>query len=376
VMIIVFTDEVGNDQNEADKTAAYCRTFGIPVYVVGVPAPFGMKDVRFKFVEFDAKYDQDVQWAVVEQGPETRYPEVVHIRSERLAEEAIDSGFGPFSLSRLCADTGGIYFAVHANRAVQGGLGNDQTAAMSSKLRQFFNPDVMRDYQPDYVSAAMADKLLAANRAKQALVDAARAIEISPMASPAMAFPRKDDGALTQLLSDAQKAAARIQPRIDALAEQLKAGLPDRDAIKEKRWQAGYDLSLGRVLALKVRTDAYNTMLAQAKSGMKFKDPKNDTWVLEESTDVSDVGSQTEKVSEQAVMLLERVVRDHPGTPWAFLAAEELRRPLGYVWVERYTGVNVPKANEGGDGGMPGAPADDTKRMLAVPKPKRPLKNL
>jgi hypothetical protein len=110
---------------------------------------------------------------------------------------------------------------------------------------------------------------------------------------------------------------------------------------------------------------------------MKFKDPKNDTWVLEESADVSKVGSQTEKVSEQAVMLLERVVRDHPGTPWAFLAAEELQRPLGYTWVERYTGVNVPKASEGGDGGgMPGAPADDKKRMLDAPKPKRPLKNL
>jgi len=376
VMIIVFTDEAGNDQNQADKTATVCRTFGIPVYVVGVPAPFGMKDVRFKFVEFDTKYDQDVQWAVVEQGPETRYPEVVHIRSGRFADEAIDSGFGPFSLSKLCAETGGIYFAVHANRDVEGRVGNDQTAAMSSQLRRFFDPDVMRDYQPDYVSAAMAEKLLTANRAKKALVEAARAVEISPMESPEMVFPRKDDGALSQLLSDAQKAAARIQPRIDALAEQLKAGLPDRDAIKEKRWQAGYDLSLGRVLSLKARTDAYNTILAQAKSGMKFKDPKNDTWVLEESTDVSKVGSQTEKVSKQAVMLLERVVRDHPGTPWAFLAAEELRRPLGYTWGERYTGVNVPKASEGGNGGMPGTPADDKKRVLDAPKPKRPLKNL
>ena len=375
VMIVVFTDEAGNDQNEADTTAALCRTRGIPVYVVGVPAPFGTKEVRFKFVEFESKYDQDVQWAVVEQGPETRYPEVVNVRSGSL-DEAIDSGFGPFSLSKLCAETGGTYFAVHANRAVQGRVGNDQTAAMSSRLRQFFDSEVMRDYQPDYVSAATAEKLFAANRAKKALVEAARAVEISPMESPVMMFPRKDDGSLTQLLSDAQKAAARLQPRIDALAALLEAGLPDRDAIKEKRWKAGYDLSLGRVLALKVRTDAYNTVLAQAKSGMKFKDPKNDTWVLEESADVSQVGSQTEKVSGRAVMLLERVIRDHPGTPWAYLATEELRRPLGYTWIERYTGVNVPKANEGGGGGMPGVPADDQKRMLDAPKPKRPLKNL
>jgi hypothetical protein len=376
VMIIVFTDEVGNDQNETDKTAAFCRTLGIPVYVVGVPAPFGTKDVKFKFVEFDTKYDQDVQWAVVEQGPETLYPEVVHVRSGNLADEAIDSGFGPFSLSKLCAATGGIYFAVHANRGAQGKVNRQDTAAMSSQLRYFFDPEVMRNYQPDYLSAATIDKALAGNRAKKALVEAARSVEISPMESPTMTFPRKDDGALALLLSEAQKTAARIQPRIDVLAELLKSGLPDRDAIKEKRWQAGYDLSFGRVLALKVRTDAYNTMLAQAKSGMKFKDSKNDTWVLEESADVSKAGSQTEKISQQATMLLERVVRDHPGTPWALLAAEELRRPLGYTWVERHTGVNNPKMGNGGGGGVPGARPDDKKKMLDAPKPKRPVKNL
>jgi len=376
VMIVVFTDEVGNDQNETDKTAAFCRTLGIPVYVVGVPAPFGTKDVRFKFVEFDTKFDQDVQWAVVEQGPETLYPEVVHIRSGNLADEAIDSGFGPFSLSKLCAATGGIYFAVHANRGAQGKVNRQDTAAMSSQLRYFFDPDVMRNYQPDYLSAVTIDKMLAGNRAKKALVEAARSVEISPMESPTMTFPRKDDGALALLLSDAQKMAARIQPRIDVLAELLKSGLPDRDAITERRWQAGYDLSLGRVLALKVRTDTYNTMLAQAKSGMKFKDPKNDTWVLEESDDVSKAGSQTEKISQQATMLLERVVRDHPGTPWALLAAEELNHKLGYTWVERHTGVNNPKMGNGGGGGVPGARPDDKKKMLAAPKPKRPLKNL
>lgn len=376
VMIIVFTDEVGNDQNEADKTAAFCRTLGIPVYVVGVPAPFGTKQVKFKFVEFDTKYDQDVQWAVVEQGPETLYPEVVHIRSDNLADDAIDSGFGPFSLSKLCAATGGIYFAVHANRGAQGKVTREATAAMSSQLRYFFDSEVMRNYQPDYLSAATIDKMLAANRAKRVLVEAARSVEITPMDSPIMTFPRTDDAGLALLLGDAQKAAARIQPRIDSLAELLKSGLPDREAIKEKRWQAGYDLALGRVLALKVRTDAYNTMLAQAKSGMKFKDPNNDTWVLEESDDVSKAGSQTEKIAQQAVTLLERVRTDHPRTPWALLAEEELGRKLGYKWVERHTGVNKPKMGAGGGGGVPSAGVDDKKRMLTAPKPKRPLKNL
>jgi hypothetical protein len=374
-MIVAFTDEVGNDQQFADQTAQMCRTQGMPVYVVGVPSPFGMREVKMKFVEFDPKYQGGEQWAVVDQGPETLYPEFVRIHP-REAEEPIDSGFGPFSLSKLCADTGGIYFAVHANRHAQGRVSDDAVAPMASRLRRFFDPVAMKNYRPDYVAAVKIEQMLASNKAKKALVEAARSSQISPMESPQMTFPREDDGALALLLAEAQKMAARIAPKIDALYGILAAGAADREKIEEKRWQAGYDLAMGRLLAVKIRTDAYNIMLAQAKTGMKFKNPKNDTWVLKPSHDVSATGSQTDKLAKQCRTYLERVVKDHPGTPWAFLAAEELKTPLGYAWNETYTGVNKPKMGDGGGGGGNPIPADDQARRLAPPKPARPLKNL
>jgi hypothetical protein len=374
VMIIAFTDEVGNDQQYADQVAAFCRTQAMRVYVVGVPAPFGMREVRMKFKEFDPKYDDDVQWAVVEQGPESLYPEVVRVRSGREADEPIDSGFGPFSLSKLCAETGGIYFCVHANRNAAQRVTDREVADMASGLRYFFDPEVMRAYRPDYQAAAKIDQLLAGNEAMKALVEAAKSSEVAPMDAPVLEFPRRDDGALAQLLGDAQKKAAVLQPKIDALYGILAVGLPDRDKVKEKRWQAGYDLALGRVLALKVRTDAYNIMLAQAKAGMKFKDPKSDTWRLELDNDISAVGSQTEKLALQARMLLNRVVDEHPETPWAHYAAAELRQPLGYRWEEAHTGVNEKKNDGGGGGGN--RPSDDTRRTLAPPKPKRDVKKL
>ena len=374
VMIIVFTDEVGDDQQHADLVATYCARQQMRVFVVGVPAPFGKRHVRMKFVEFDPQYADDEQWAEVEQGPESRYPEVVTVRPKNRPDEPIDSGYGPFSLSKLCAETGGMYFAVHANRGADGRVTDAATAPMSSGLRYFFDPNVMRDYRPDYLSQAEVDRLLAANRAKRALVDAARAAEVAPMDAPTTTFPREDDGRLVNLLSEAQKKAAVLQPKIDALHGLLAAGLPDRDKIEEKRWQAGYDLALGRVLALKVRTDAYNILLAQAKSGMKFKDPKNDTWVLKPSVDVSKVGSQTERLAKQADELLQRVVADHAGTPWAQMAAEELKSPLGYSWEETYTGVNAPRAGNGGNGNP--NQGDDMRRNLAPPKPKRDLKKI
>ncbi len=376
-MVIVFTDEVGDDQLMADRVAARCRRLDTPVYVVGVPAPFGRRFIEMKYVEFDPSYASAEEWAVVEQGPETLFPESVRIGSTAVADEAIDSGFGPFSLSKLCYQTGGIYIAVHANRDATGRVNDRMTAAMSSRIRYFFDPEAMRDYQPDYVSATKLKQKLNANRAKQALVEAATATNLSPMESPETVFPRKSEGELANLLTLAQRTAAVLQPRIDAIHRVLLSGLKDRDAIEEKRWRAGYDLGMGRVLALKVRTDAYNLMLAQAKAGMQFQNPKSDTWVLRPSSEVR-VGSQTERLAEQARSILQRVVHEHPGTPWAFIAEKELQAPLGYRWDEIHTGINDPPPPRpaANNNNNPPMPRDDQRRMLGPPKPKRNLKRI
>ena len=65
--------------------------------------------------------------------------------------------------------------------------------------------------------------------------------------------------------------AAILQPRVDEICRGLSAGEADRDKLDEPRWQAGYDLAMGRALALKVRTDGYNAALAQAKRFKKLR---------------------------------------------------------------------------------------------------------
>ena len=374
-MIIVFTDEVGDDQSLADQVATICRRLGVSVCVVGVPAPFGQRFIEMKYVEFDPTYASVEDWAVVEQGPETLFPEAIQISENSLSNEAIDSGFGPFSLSKLCYQTGGVYIAVHANRNLRGRVPDRATAPMSSRIRYFFDQELLRDYQPDYVSATKLRQKVASNVAKQSLVTAAAATNLRPMVSPETVFPKKSEGELANLLSLAQRSAAVLQPRVDAIYSQLLRGLPDRERIEEERWKAGFDLAMGRILAMKVRTDAYNLMLARAKSGMQFQRPKSDTWVLRPS-DVVNVGSRTEKYADQAREYLRKVVEDHPGTPWAFLAKRELGQPLGYAWDEIHTGINdPPKPRPPGNNNTP-MPRDDKPRSLGPPMPKRNLKRI
>ena len=374
-MIVVFTDEVGDDQSLADQVATICRRLGVSVCVVGVPAPFGQRFIEMKYVEFDPTYASVEDWAVVEQGPETLFPEAIQISDNSLSNEAIDSGFGPFSLSKLCYQTGGVYIAVHANRNLRGRVPDRATAPMSSRIRYFFDQELLRDYQPDYVSATKLRQKVASNAAKQSLITAAAATNLRPMVSPETVFPKKSEGELASLLSLAQRSAAVLQPRVDAIYSQLVRGLPDRERIEEERWKAGFDLAMGRILAMKVRTDAYNLMLARAKSGMQFQRPKSDTWVLRPS-DVVNVGSRTEKYADQAREYLRKVVEDHPGTPWAFLAKRELGQPLGYAWDEIHTGINdPPKPRPPGNNNRP-MPRDDKPRSLGPPMPKRNLKRI
>jgi hypothetical protein len=109
-------------------------------------------------------------------------------------------------------------------------------------------------------------------------------------------------------------------------------------------------------------------MLAAAKRGLKPKDPKNNTWVLVPSDEIT-TGSQYTKLAERAKMYLERVVNDHPNTPWALLASKEVEQPLGWKWTEEFTDLNPPRAMApNNNNAPPPAPANDQKMMLKRPE--------
>jgi hypothetical protein len=147
-------------------------------------------------------------------------------------------------------------------------------------------------------------------------------------------FPKTDEASFKRSLDTAQRDSAKFEPRLTDLYNTLKRGEPDRPKLTRPRWQAGYDLAMGRTLAARVRTEGYNSMLAKVKSGGNFTKPGADTWVLVES-DTIGAGSTFEKMLSQSREYLSRVVKDHPGTPWAYLAERELENKVGWEWTEQ-----------------------------------------
>ena len=377
VLFVVVTDEKGDDEYLLEESIKACRRWGIPVYVIGVPAPFGRQHTLVKYVDPDPKFDQSPQWAQVDQGPETFLPELVQVgfTADFKQEPVLDSGFGPYALTRLCYETGGIYFTVHPNRNVHRKVRRGEIDAFAAGLEYFFDPVAMANYRPDYVSQQDYLKQIKSSPLRKALVMAARAKPVVGLTRPQTRFIQRDQAQLVGQLSTAQQDAAKLEPKLNAVASQLIPGFKFRDKEKSPRWRAGYDLALGRVLAQKVRTGTYNAMLARAKGGMQFAKPKNNTWVLTPSDEVT-VGSRWKSEAKTAKQLLETVVTDHPGTPWALLAKKELEVPIGWEWKEEHTPPKPPRKNRpNNNNNNPTPPQDDKARMLRK-APKRPVPKL
>ncbi len=373
VMIIVVSDEAGDDSARLDECIQKCNQNEFPVYVVGVPAPFGRAETRVKWVDPDPNYDQSPQWAVVSQGPETIMPERLHLEffTDNFQDyDEIDSGFGPFGLTRLCYETGGIYFAVHPNRKTDRAVRMGETADYSAYLRYFFDPDVMKRYKPDYVSFQTYSQRASSNVCRQALVQAAQLSTVAAMESPARRFTRFEEAQFVTQVSQAQRAAAILEPQIEQLYQILRTGEDDRSRELSPRWTAGYDLAYGRVLAAKVRVESYNAMLAMIKTSLKFEDEKNNTWVLQPAASI-ETGSAAAKMAEKATELLQRVVDDHPGTPWAMLAEKELEISIGWKWTETFTEPPRPPEERPNANNNNNTPAPPQPMENAMPKPRR-----
>jgi hypothetical protein len=339
-MIVVFTDEAGDDIEALDATVETCRKYEMPVYIIGVPAPFGRQTAYVKYIDPDPDFDQSPQKAPVHQGPESLLPERILLLFGGRAEdeEQVDSGFGPYGLCRLATETGGLYFTVHPNRKTGKRIEPWETAAMASHLSTFFDERVMRNYRPDYIPTRDYYAMVKSNAAYSALVEASQLSATTPMENVRLRFPRVDDAQFARDLSNAQRTAAKLEPKTNALVTILRQGERDRDKVSAPRWQAGFDLAIGRALAVNVRTEGYNAMLAAAKQGLKFKSEQNDTWVLRPSNSIT-ISSALAKDADDAKKYLERVVAEHPDTPWAMEAAKELKQPMGWEWTETFTDV-------------------------------------
>lgn len=383
IEVVIWTDESGDDLHRLEDAIAICRTLKARVHVVGPLSVLGMRDGTQQFT-LPKPWEYRVELPVM-RGPDSAFPERAQLpmwfdsNADRWTDGpvvlAADSGnlggphrrkllapTGPYALTRLALATGGKFIALQRE---------GDRASMQG--------DNYKDYLPDYGSGLeiMAD--IENKPLRRAIVEAAAITDAKIYSPPGFFFPtivmdsypytrgilyvepENFPGVLSQQISvhtrKLRGARQTVQQAIEVMLfrpGQLatsgtgsdsakpkpsmilsKASIPvEYEYEKSPRWRAWYDLNLGRLLYQSVRMDSYVAVaeeLTAKEAAEQIREQKFNSVTLRPS----DNYPSSSEVSSRASLgrfLLERVVEEHPNTPWSQLAKWELEHSPGFAY--------------------------------------------
>lgn len=332
-MLVVVTDEAGDDftpgpqQPGLEKAITLCQRYGTKAYVIGPSAVFGR---RKGFVPYVAPENGQEYRLPIDLGPESAVIEMVDLPFWYDGPDLtyLSAGFAPYALARLVHETGGVYFMT--NMTTMSGLtpvGVFDNAALKS-----FAPDYSFGSAEDYQKDLMQHPL------RMAVVKAAfLSRQHQPNGTPQLNFAVTPQNFKT-VASEAQKTAAQSQLNIDMIGQAFPGGIEGEvDREPSMRWRVNFCLAYGRLMAQKIRNMEYNSALAFLKNELAAEDvaKTSNRWIIHPSAELNFAGNQ-KKAAATATALLQRVVDEAPGTPWAVMAQRELQHGLGLRIEQRF----------------------------------------
>ncbi len=350
VMLVVLTDESGNDVALLDQAIEEVKRSKMAVYVMGPVSPFGRAEMRVKWVDQETK---EVLHLPVERGPESVAIENVNVPIwiPELSEQIISSGFGPYALARLTRESNGIYFMYD-----DGNIDGPKIDILD-----------MLDHTPDYLSQIEYNKLIEKSPIRKAILGIARVSLETSNLQPKIKFL---EGGIQFEIRDELRNLQKIDEFFNRAIYDLKAVENYRTKETSERWQAHFDLLMGQLLANRIRLTNSIPLLNEMYSKPKVcKEGTTNAWELagvegtalidlkqsetqqkqqEDSSkkkktgkkrkqpESNDLDASLDEDARLARKYLQRVVSAHPGTPWAAIAERELNYPLQLKWQETF----------------------------------------
>jgi hypothetical protein len=330
LLIVLVTDESGDDGGYVEEAHRALVERKVPLYIIGRQSLFGYERAHLKYVDPVTK---DVYWPAIRRGPETADVEQLQWDGLHARWDEQPSGFAPYELARLVKATGGIYFL----------LPSEENMRVRQREKAYRIAD-LKEYVPDYTSRAA----YAAARQKS---DFRRSLYAIIQATREFPYRREFPVDPAQMIPLANEAGAKASERLQVLLEiqkQLESLKKLRDREPEKRWQANYDLMLAQIVTYQIKSYEYRACMEEMVTNppRPKKMPGPDLvveWVIDHSPGRKAPKEKTEKKYQEATRLLKEVIERHPKTPWADLAQDELNRGLGVVRNEWH---HNPKYNE------------------------------
>jgi len=358
LIVIVVSDESGDDGEFVDDAIAKAQRSQVPVYVMGREAIFGYPNARIKWI--DPVYGLPF-WRPIRRGPETARVECLQWDGLHRRWDSFSSGFGPYEQVRLARETGGIFFLL------PGETEEANLAGAGAHAKRRFDFLDMKEYRPLLLTREDYDQTVRQSQFRQTIV---RVIErLDPRNDPELEirqnwYPLQPE----QFRAEATKQvvrAARAMFLLNQVVPTLEEIASLRNGEASQRWRASYDLLVAQCLCYRVRLFQY--LLAMDRHAHQQPTPTNpetNRWNLGRATEMIEPEEEQFQRVKQAFQIevprdeyLERlqgyqeqarqgyaaVIAKHRGTPWARRAVHELSMGFGMNFYEAHRSENYDR---------------------------------
>lgn len=339
LVLIVVSDESGDDGEKIEETIHRCKTADAPVYVLGHYSVFGYPYARTKWI--DPKHGL-THWLTINRGPETPFPECLQFDGLHGRWDVFSSGFGPYEQVRIAKQTGGIFFMLPGNEDNLAGAG-------SFEQRKYELLD-MKEYLPDLSSRVEYAKDRDSHKFREVQWQVIAAL--NPHIDKDLNMQEHRYSLDPAIFATQGKVtferAVRAMGLLNEATKRLDSVKKLRDKESSERWRANYDLMHAQCMAYRVRLFQLLLSLDQhQKTKPRPKDEKNNFWDIHRTAQLLEPDKEQikqtkvdmdelKKQNEMARAEFQAVIENHPRTPYARRAQWELQYGFGMKFAEVY----------------------------------------
>jgi len=339
LVIIVVTDESGDDDTVIEDALARSSRYKAPIYFMGREAIFGYPYAHVRWVDPET---QLTHWIRVDRGPETAFPECLQYDGLHGRWDAASSGFGPYGQVRLAKESGGIFFMLATEEKDL--IGRDARGPRK------FDDLAMKEYEP--ILSTRREYEQERNKSEFRSTVWKVIVALNPHLDRELNLRREhwspDPASFVKQRDENFSRCLRSLGKLNEGIRELEKIAKLREKESEPRWRAAYDLALAQLMSYRVRQFQYLLLLDQhSKANPQFKNPKSNEWNVgntqqllqptPEQVKATKVDmKELEEQKAKAVELYNQVVKNHPGTPWARRAEQEKGWGFGYSMHENF----------------------------------------
>lgn len=340
LVIIVVSDESGDDGTVVEEAVARAKQSKAPVYFLGRESIFGYPYASVRLV--DEKTGLPV-WPRISRGPETAMPEALQWngfgRRHGWAADNSSAGFGPYEQVRLARESGGIFFL----------LADVEENLSGNNSKRVYDSLAMKEYEPLLLPRKQYEEERMASKFRDTIWKVIA--RLNPNTDEQLNFRWRFsiDRALFQEEAKQEfDKTIRALGLLDNAIELLESVKSLRAKEASQRWRAAFDLAYAQCLAYKVRLFQNSLALDHhAKVWPDIKKEKTNQWhrhgqgkLLEpDEQQLKATGVTLEELEDarkKATVAFQYVMTQHPGTPWALRASHEKRGGYGIRFDEHY----------------------------------------